>query len=108
MGYQNAEESPLSGSLASDISQGGVRIRVQQFIPLRTIVNLKIHLNNPSRSVPVKGQVVWVREVPDAEEVFDVGIQFLEIDSTDSALQSYIRFQEMKQDNNGEEGLKGV
>ena len=75
--YQMAEDADLSGSLASDISQGGVCIRIQEFIPLRSVLQMKIHLNNPPRTVPVKGEVVWIREVPHSE-VFDVGIKFLE------------------------------
>jgi hypothetical protein len=77
--FQAAEEAPSTGSLAGDISEGGVRIRVQEFIPLRTVLTLKIHLNNPVRTLPVKGEVVWVREVPHSE-VFDVGIRFLEVE----------------------------
>lgn len=88
----------MNGSLGKDISQGGVQIRVQQFLPLRSIVNLKIHLTNPSRTVPVKGLVVWVREVPESE-VFDIGIQFMELDRTDMSLESYIRFQGLREDN---------
>ncbi|MBI4309375.1 MAG: PilZ domain-containing protein [Candidatus Omnitrophica bacterium] len=75
--YQTAQEVPLAGSLSADISQGGVRIRIQEFIALRTVVHLKIHLTNPARVVPVKGEVVWVREVPHSES-YDVGIRFLE------------------------------
>ena len=77
IGYQSGFDAPTHGSLAGDISEGGVRIRVQEFIPLRTVLALKVHLNNPSRTVPVKGQVVWVREVPQSE-VYDIGIRFLE------------------------------
>jgi c-di-GMP-binding flagellar brake protein YcgR len=78
VGYQDSEEFPESGSLAGDISQSGVRIRVNEFMPLRKIVSLKLHLNNPTRVVSVRGQVMWVREVPYSEN-FDVGIRFLEI-----------------------------
>lgn len=79
VGYQTSGEEGLPvGALAGDISQGGVRIRVQEFIPLRTVLQMKIRMTDPERMVPVKGQVVWVREVPHSE-VYDVGIKFLEI-----------------------------
>ena len=78
VGYQTNEASLPAGALAGDISRGGVRIRVQQFIPLRTVLELKIHMTNPDRIVPVKGQVMWVREVPHSE-VYDIGIRFIEI-----------------------------
>ncbi len=76
--YNDAKEYPEMGSLAADISQSGVRIRVGEFLPLRKVVNLKLHLNNPTRVVAVQGQVMWVREVPHSE-VFDVGIRFLKV-----------------------------
>jgi hypothetical protein len=75
--YALTQDLPENGSLGADISDGGVRIRVQQFIPLKTILNLKLHLKDPTRVVPVKGQVVWVREVPHSD-VFDIGIRFLQ------------------------------
>lgn len=78
VGYQEHDEYPESGCTANDISQSGVRIRVNEFMPLRKIISLKLHLNNPTRVVSVRGQVMWVREVP-YSETFDVGIRFLEI-----------------------------
>jgi len=78
VGYQTTGEGLSFGALTDDISQGGVKIRVQEFIPLRTVLHMKIHMNDPARLVPVKGQVVWVREVPHSE-VYDIGIRFLEI-----------------------------
>lgn len=76
--YQDHEGYPEIGSLSADISQSGVRIRVNEFLPLRKILNFKLHLNNPTRVLSIKGQVMWVREVPQSES-FDVGIRFLEI-----------------------------
>ncbi len=78
VGYHDDEGYPESGSLAADLSQSGVRIRINEFVPLRKVISLKLHLNNPTRVVSVRGQVMWVREVPYSES-FDVGIRFLEI-----------------------------
>ena len=77
VGYLRTEGLPENGSLGEDLSPGGVRIRVPEFIPLRTVLNLKIHLNNPVRVMDVKGQVVWVRQVP-YSDTYDIGIQFFE------------------------------
>ncbi len=77
VGYQRNEEYPENGSLCIDVSQGGVKLRSSEFIPLHTLLDLKLHLKNPSRLLSVKGQVIWVREVPHSE-IFDVGIRFIE------------------------------
>lgn len=82
VGYHRNEGLPVEGSVGADISRGGVRIRVHQFIPLRSVVYLKIHLTNPVRTLPVKGTVVWIREVPHSE-AFDVGIQFVEVNASE-------------------------
>ncbi len=88
-------ENPPSGSVAKDLSLGGVQINVGDFIPLNTVVNLQIHLTNPARTVPIKGRVAWVREVPQSER-YDVGIEFLPDKDSTAAIQHYIssrRFQ---------------
>ncbi len=93
--YKKTEGELLSNSMAADLSLGGVRIRVGTFIPLRSVVQLKLHLTSPVRLVPVKGQVVWVREVPYSES-FDVGIQFLQEEYRDPAIDQFIQTQEKK------------
>ena len=86
--YQTGD-TPACGSLAGDISEGGVRLTVKEFIPLNTIVNLNIRLSDPARVVPAKGRVVWVREDPGGER-FDVGIQFVVEQGTDPAIRGYV------------------
>ena len=86
--YQ-AGDSPSSGSLSGDISEGGVRLTVKEFIPLNTILNLNIRLSDPTRVVPTKGRVVWVREDPDGER-FDVGIEFIVERGIDGSIRGYI------------------
>ena len=85
--YQTGD-APSSGSLAGDISQGGLRLTVKEFIPLNTVVNLNILLSDPVRVVPAKGRVVWVREDPNGER-FDVGIQFV-VDVNNSILKGVV------------------
>ena len=55
VGYQRREDAPESGSVAVDLSQGGVRLRLSEFVPLNTLLDLKLHLTNPSRIMPVRG-----------------------------------------------------
>jgi len=76
--YQMKEDGAGAGALADDISRGGVRIRVQKFLPLGSILQLKIHMSQPVRVFQVKGRVVWVRELPHSD-CYDIGIKFLEV-----------------------------
>ena len=88
VGYQTGD-SPVTGSLAGDISEGGLRLTVKEFIALNTIVNLNIRLCDPVRVLPAQGRVVWVREDPDGER-FDVGIQFIVGQGVDPAIRGYV------------------
>jgi len=88
VGYQ-VGEAPLSGSLSGNISEGGLRLSVREFIPLNTIVRLQIHVSGPARVLPAQGRVVWVREVPRSER-YDVGIEFVVDQDTGPVLRSYV------------------
>jgi len=79
----------LSGSLSGDISEGGLRLSVQEFIPLNTIVRLNIHVSDSARVLPAQGRVVWVREVPQSDR-YDVGIEFIIDQDTGPVLRSYV------------------
>ncbi len=79
----------MTGSLSGDISEGGLRLSVQQFIPLNTIVRLQIHVSDPERVLAAQGRVVWVREVPQGDR-YDVGIEFVVDQDTGPVLRSYV------------------
>ena len=85
----------LSGSLANDLSIGGIRIRVGEFVALRSILQLKIFLSDPIRELDVRGQVVWVREVPHSD-MFDVGISFIQAEYRDPSIGQFIYSKEIK------------
>ncbi len=87
VGYQ-ASESTSNGSLSKDLSAGGVRIVVNEFIPLHTELQVKLHLQNPLRLVDVKGHVVWVRELPMGEQ-FEVGIEFISQSNANQVISQY-------------------
>ena len=73
--YKDKEKIPETGSMGSDISKSGVRIRVGEFLPIAKEIDLKLHLDNPTRVLDVKGHVMWVREVP-YSDFYEVGIRF--------------------------------
>jgi len=72
--YRLNEGIPASGSLGYNISEGGVRLRTDQFIPLNADMVLNFRLNSDA-PLSVPGKVVWVQKVPHAES-YQVGVQF--------------------------------
>ena len=69
-GEWEAEE----GSLSGDVSEGGIRLNVNELIPVGTILILEVLLQNESTAT-LNGQVVWVSYLPHSER-YQVGIQF--------------------------------
>ncbi len=78
------------GGLVKDLSLGGVKVCLNQFVPLNSIVSMKLRLTNPDRVVPVRGRVVWVKELS-ASERFEVGLQFIAESQADSLIRGYLR-----------------
>lgn len=73
--YQQVE-SPLGiGSVAFDLSEGGIRFYAEDFIPLNAQVLCELRLN-PEQSVGLTGIVAWIQKVPHSES-YHVGLQFM-------------------------------
>jgi hypothetical protein len=71
--------SALSGGcLPSDISQGGIRVNLNMFVPLNAELNIQIQLGL-EKVVACSGRVVWIRKVPFSER-YQAGLKFLEDD----------------------------
>lgn len=59
-----------------DIGRGGIKVVIDENIPLRSLVGLKLYL--PDAVVEPKGRVVWVLEKKseNQETTYDTGIEF--------------------------------
>ena len=64
-----------TGELAQDLSEGGIRIRSNEFIPVGQEISVGIQLKDSDEVIEVIGRVVWVRFVP-YTEVYQLGIEF--------------------------------
>lgn len=73
------DEEGLQADLATgrtlDISTGGIRLELHHSLPLRTIVEMSLALDNDL--VDVRGKVVYLEEIDD--ERCAMGIQFLDV-----------------------------
>ncbi|MCA9400343.1 MAG: PilZ domain-containing protein [Candidatus Omnitrophica bacterium] len=72
--YSTNVQSDLKGSIALDISRGGLRILLNDFIPLNTEVKLTMALDQ-GRVIEGSGKVVWVIKMPHNEK-YQAGIEF--------------------------------
>ena len=75
------------GSLSSDISLGGIRLTVHQFVPIGAPLKMQINFSHLMRIIHVEGRVVWFKEISYGDS-YQIGIEFLpDSDSQDSLMQ---------------------
>ncbi len=78
-------QHPFSGSLSKDLSAGGARITVANFIAKQAKLVLLLSLPTLFKPIRAIAQVVWVQKKPLAES-YDCGLQFLEVAPEDRGL----------------------
>jgi c-di-GMP-binding flagellar brake protein YcgR len=71
-------------SFTQDISLGGVRIMISDPLPLKTPIELEIHLSENSPPLLVRGDIVWQYYSKIAgQDCYETGIEFTQIDFKD-------------------------
>lgn len=77
--------------ITKDISQGGVRFFVHEFIPKDSILRIRLTLEKTTFSFEAIVRVAWIREDPHNER-YEVGVEFSSISKkTTEHLINYIR-----------------
>jgi len=82
------------GSLACDLSEGGVRINLPDFVAVGTEYTLQLPLFQ-DRSVECPGRVVWVQKLPHMDR-YQAGIRFKEEYSAGNTRQQIRKFVDQK------------
>lgn len=80
VGYQLKEVSHFGGCLACDISEGGLRVHFNDFIPIGSEVLLQMKLRSASKVFDLVGQVKWLQRVPYSDR-YQMGLEFVKADS---------------------------
>ena len=76
-----------------NLGSGGLFIKTTQSLPVGTLLNLEFNLPDSDYVIKTKGKVVWTRsnETSDEKKPPGMGIQFIDINSQDSArVKNYI------------------
>ena len=77
--FQLKDPSRFGGSLSCDLSEGGIRVHLSEFIPLNTELTVSIQLSDES-IMECPCRVAWV-EKNRCGERYQVGLEFVEADS---------------------------
>jgi len=73
--FRLRDPQSFGGCLAQDISEGGIRIMLNEFVPLNTEVAFQLKFGEKSQVVELKGHVVWIQQAPYSER-YHVGLEF--------------------------------
>ena len=74
--FQIPGSSKWVGCLSHDLSEGGIRIRIPDFIPPKTEIMMNFALDR-NKVVSATGRVIWVQRVPHGES-YQLGLEFLD------------------------------
>jgi len=77
--FFSKDSGPLTGCIAKDISESGIQINLNDFLPLNTELTLNIQLD-AKRTVECAGKVVWIRKLPVSDRYL-AGLEFSRDDS---------------------------
>ena len=79
LGLETGAFEQFQGTTAYDLSQGGIRIRSEQFIALGTPIRVKFNLENED-VVVLTGKVVWVQK-ESGGDYYQLGVDFPDAES---------------------------
>ena len=79
----------VKGSVAGNISVSGISLRVQGIVPIGTILELQIRLDQSPKVIWVKAEVVRMREVL-SEDCYEIGLKFIRDEECIKAVGEYI------------------
>lgn len=89
--YQIKETNHFGGCLASDLSEGGMRINFNDFVPVHTEFLLQAKLEDKPHILDLRGRVKWLQKIPYSDR-YHVGLEFTRVDPiVREELRSYIR-----------------
>ena len=77
--FQLKDPNQFGGSLSCDLSKGGIRVHLGDFIPLKTELTLQIQLADES-IVECPCRVAWVEKNRFSDR-YQAGLEFVEADS---------------------------
>ncbi len=77
----------IFNSYTENISEGGVKVFLEEKLHTSTVVDLELSLPDEQKPIKCKGELIWVKEIPPAGtekySLFDTGIKFIEISERD-------------------------
>jgi c-di-GMP-binding flagellar brake protein YcgR len=68
--------SKIIHHFTKDISLGGIRIQSDTFIPVNSMVKIKLPIGSPTKLISALGKVRWIKRLE--EGLFEMGVEFVD------------------------------
>ena len=75
--YSLGETGKCGGSVAQDISETGLRLQLEYFVPINARITLEIPLGHTkvAKVMTIQGRVAWVQRIRHSDR-YQVGLEF--------------------------------
>ena len=74
------EMRPVLGAI-KDIGGGGVCLRIEQPLPVASLIELKINFPHIATAIYALAKVIWTKELRKAN-LYEIGVQFVQIEDS--------------------------
>ncbi|MDP2938890.1 MAG: PilZ domain-containing protein [Candidatus Omnitrophota bacterium] len=89
--YKFKQANEFGSTITRDISEGGLKLNLEKFVPINTDFVLELGLDKLSNIINAVGKVVWVTKIPHSER-YQLGLEFQEINEQHKRdISSYIK-----------------
>lgn len=76
--YKFKHSNEFGSNLTRDISEGGLRLTVDKFVPINTDFIIELGLDKFSNLISAVGKVVWAKKLAHSEN-YQLGLEFQEM-----------------------------
>lgn len=75
-GEKNLPKEKIIYALSTDISESGARIHANSFLPVDTILKIKVAVKDPPQMITAFGKVKWIKLLF-ASDFYEAGLEFV-------------------------------
>jgi Tfp pilus assembly protein PilZ len=87
--YKAEKKQSFGGCIAKDVSESGVCIKIDEFFPVGSVLDLQFKLPLSSTAFYVQGKIMWINKMPYNEQ-WEAGLEIIKDKSYGDLVKKYI------------------
>jgi hypothetical protein len=91
--YKDDKKQSFGGCIAKDVSESGACIKIGEFFPVGTVLELSFKMPSSTGPCHVRGKIRWINKLPYGEQ-WEAGLEFETNTAYAALVQKYISFKE--------------